>query len=235
MTNNQSRQQPLDNLIINPKLPAKCSVIWLHGLGADGYDFAGIVPQLQLSEELAVRFVFPHAPERPIAYANNLPMRAWFNFGQDPFNNPQLQDEVGIRASQAIVGQLIDQELAAGIASRRVVLVGFSQGGAMALQCGLRYHQPLGGILSLSGFLLLAETLPLEKNIANQNTPILLAHGTQDPIVPVAAAQNSAQVLTDLGFNAKLSLYNMAHTVSPAEIRDIAAWLKEVLENAYQE
>lgn len=223
--------QHLDDIIVNPKHPAQCSVIWLHGLGADGYDFVDIVPQLHLPEELAVRFVFPHAPIRPVSYAQGMPMRAWFDINADL--DLSKQDEVGIRASQAFLEQLIAQELAAGIASRHIVLAGFSQGGAMSLQCGLRYAQPLGGILSLSGFLPLAQYLATEKSIANQNIPIFMAHGTQDPLVPLEYAEKSQQYLAALGFNAKLQCYDMEHTVCAEEILDIAAWLKNTLENSY--
>lgn len=232
------KHKQIDDLIINPKHPAKCSVIWLHGLGADGYDFVDIVPQLKLPEELAVRFVFPHAPIRSVSYAQGVQMRAWFDLGIDLSNifiDQFKQDELGIRASQRVVEQLVAQELAAGIASRRIVLAGFSQGAAMALQCGLRYPEPLGGILSLSGFLPLAGSLAREKSVANQNVPIFLAHGAQDELVPLAVAQNNLQSLVDLGFNAKLVAYNTGHSVCAEEIQDITAWMKEVLERAYQE
>jgi len=221
MTNTQ-----LDSIIINPKHAANYSVIWMHGLGANGYDFADIVPQLKLPETLAVRFVFPHAPIRPVRRAQGMKIHAWFDLG---FSLEEPQDEEGIRASQLLIERLIAQEIASGIPSRHIVLAGFSQGGAMALQCGLRYPLPLAGILSLSGFLLLSDTVSTEKHIANHNTPIALMHGTYDATLPVVCAKNDFRDLTNLGFNVKLQTYEMEHSVCAEEISDIGVWLGKVL------
>lgn len=215
----------LDSIIINPKHAATHSVIWMHGLGADGYDFVDIIPQLRLPEDLAIRFVFPHAPTRSVTLAQGMSMRAWFDLG---LTLDAPQDESGIRASQAQIERLIAQEVASGIPVRNIILAGFSQGGAMALQCGLRYPESLGGILSLSGFLLLAETVPQEKHITNQNTPILLMHGMQDTRVPVTYAEQATCYLAGLGFNVKLQTYDMEHAVCAKQISDIGMWLRDV-------
>jgi phospholipase/carboxylesterase len=237
---NTTKHKPLDDIVINPKLPAKCSVIWMHGLGADGYDFVNIIPELNLQESLAVRFVFPHAPVRPVTRMGGMPLRAWFDIGAglgSDFSPDAavgvLQDELGVRASQILIENLIANELAAGIPSRRIILAGFSQGGAMALQCGLRYPEPLGGVLSLSGFLPLAGSVAAEKSIVNQNIPIFMAHGMGDSIVPIEVAENDCRYLNQLGFNARLLAYDMEHAVCAEEIQDIAAWLQERFAAAY--
>lgn len=222
MTNTHTQ---LESIIVNSKQAAKRSIIWMHGLGADGYDFVDIVPQLELPEDLAVRFVFPHAPIRPVTIANGMPMRAWFDLGS---SLDILEDESGIRLSQVLIERLIAQEIAAGIPSRNIILAGFSQGGAMALQCGLRYDQPLGGILSLSAFLLLADTVPLEKSLVNQNIPILLLHGEDDDKIPVSCAKKDFDYLTLQGFNVNLQTYAMDHSVCGSEIYDIGLWLRKV-------
>jgi len=204
----------------------------MHGVGADGYDFTDIVPQLRLPSDLAIRFVFPHAPIMPVDYAGGMPMRAWFNLGADLSAPP---DEFGIRSAQESIEQLIAKELLAGIPSRHIILAGFSQGGAMALQCGLRYPQPLGGILSLSGFLMLAETVSAEKHIANSNIPILLMHGTNDSLIPISFALRDYQFLTSIGFDATLKTYPMEHTVCAEEIIDISNWLQATIDASYSE
>jgi len=176
----------LKSVEINPKLlPPKASVIWLHGLGVSGYDFVDFVVELNLPQEYSVRFVFPHAPVRFITKFKQK-MRAWFDIIE--LDRQGVQDEAGIAESQQLIEQLIEQELAR-VPSNKIILAGFSQGGAMALHCGLRYGKTLGGILVLSGFLSVAEKLNDEKNSANQNTPILMLHGEQDPMYRLLGAK----------------------------------------------
>jgi phospholipase/carboxylesterase len=217
----------LDFVEIKPEGVAKASVIWLHGLGADGHDFFDIVPTLNLPAELAVHFIFPHAPVRPVSLNGGFKMRAWFDiYGLD---HNSKQDQAGIVESQKLVEKLIEQELAAGVPSDKIVLAGFSQGAALALHIGLRYPKPLAGILALSGFLALAEQgLPAD-NLANADTPILMLHGKEDMVVPLKWAEFSRDRLTELGFAVKWQTYLMEHNVCAEEIDDIASWLQDVL------
>ena len=216
----------LPTVEINPIGPARASVIWLHGLGADGHDFESIVPELNLSPELGIRFVFPHAPVRPITINGGLPMRAWFDIlGLDRL---LVEDEAGIRASALLIGELIGAELQRGIPSEKIILAGFSQGGAMALQCALRYPLRLAGALVLSAFLPLASRLQAEAHAANQNLPIFLAHGTQDPILPFSFGELSRDTLKAQGYPVEWHSYTMPHAVCPEEVRDIGVWLSSV-------
>lgn len=219
----------LQTVEVNPAVPPRSSVIWMHGLGADGYDFADIIPQLNLPEELAIHFVFPHAPMRHVTMAAGAKMRAWYDIGKGELNSNFYQDEIGIREAQQLIEQIVAAELARGIDSSRIVLVGFSQGGAMALQCGLRYPKQLAGILVLSSWLPLANTVMTEKHASNQNVPILMLHGTMDELVPLPLAQQSCEKLKNMGFNIQLQTYPMPHSVCGKEIVDIAQWLKQIL------
>ena len=203
------------------------TVIWLHGLGADGHDFAPIVPQLVSAEERPLRFVFPHAMVRPVTINGGMSMRAWYDILG--FNRGIPQDEVGIRASDAEVGALIRRENQRGIATSRIVLGGFSQGGAIALFSGPRYPEKLAGIMGLSCYMLLEEQLPAERTRVNYQTPILLAHGTQDPVVDVRRGAEARQLLEAGGYPVEWHDYPMPHSVCPQEILDIAAWLRRVL------
>jgi phospholipase/carboxylesterase len=197
------------------------SVIWLHGLGADGHDFEPIVAELGLRGDY--RFVFPHAPIRPITINAGMPMRAWFDILA--LDRNVGEDDVGIRASAAAVESLIDAEIARGIPARAIVLAGFSQGGALALHVALRESRPLAGALALSCFLPLARTLPHEKNAANQDLPIFMAHGTADPVIGLGFAETSRDLLAAEGYRVEWRTYPMGHSVSAAEVRDIAVWL----------
>jgi phospholipase/carboxylesterase len=203
------------------------SVIWLHGLGADGHDFEPIVPQLVQPQERALRFVFPHAPMRAITINNGYAMRAWYDIVA--FERPAAEDERGIRASQAAITALIERETARGIASTRIVLAGFSQGGAMALFAGTRHPQPLAGIMGLSCYLVLAGTLEAERNAANSATPVFLAHGSQDAVVPLQLGEQAHRQLQAAGYGIEWHSYVMPHAVCPQEVADIAAWLRRVL------
>ena len=203
------------------------AVIWLHGLGADGNDFAAVVPQLQLSGCQAIRFIFPHAPIMPVTINGGYEMPAWYDIlGANLLSQ---QDAVGIKRSEHAIAALIDRELDRGILLQNVVLAGFSQGCAMALHTGLRYKQKLAGIVALSGYLPLANSLAHERSQANANTPIFMAHGTQDPVVVMDRGEVSKNTLIALGYSVQWRTYAMAHSVHPEELADISKFLKEVL------
>lgn len=203
------------------------TVLWLHGLGADGHDFEPIVPQLTLAGERALRFIFPHAPVRPVTINNGLTMRAWYDILG--FDRRVAQDEPGIRASAAQVTELIQREQQRGIASERIVLAGFSQGGAIAIYAGVRHPQKLAGIMGLSCYMLLEDSLPAERSRANYNTPVFLAHGEQDPVVDVRRGLQTRELLEAGGYPVQWHSYQMPHSVCPQEVMDIAAWLRAVL------
>lgn len=206
---------------------ATASVIWLHGLGADGNDFVPVVPQLRLPPSMAVRFVFPHAPVRPVTINGGAAMRAWYDIAARTLAG--RQDEGGIRESAGLVSAYIERELAAGVAAARILVAGFSQGGAVALHTVLRYPVRLAGVLALSTYLPLHEKLAEEAAIANQSTPILMCHGRYDPMIPIELAEASRQALLGLGYGVEWKEYPMQHEVCAQEIRDIALWLQHRL------
>ena len=214
-----------DAVVLEPGAKAEAAVIWLHGLGADGHDFVPIVEELGLPPDLAVRFVFPHAPVRPVAINNGMRMRAWYDIAPDM----RRQDETGIRASARIVEGFLSREIAAGVPSGRIVLAGFSQGGAITLHTGLRYGQPLAGLLALSTYLPLPEAYAAERNPARSDTPILMCHGQHDPMLPLQLGAWSRDVLQQDGYPVDWREYPMQHNVCAEEIADIAAWLRERL------
>lgn len=215
---------PLQVVRLEPANPADASVIWLHGLGADGHDFEPIVPELGLPRDHRVRFLFPHAPIRPVSINAGLEMRAWYDIADQGLD--RRVDENGIRESARAVQSLLDAEIAAGIDSRRIVLAGFSQGGVIAFHLGLRYGHALGGILALSTYLPLADNLAAEAEAAQRTTPIFIAHGTLDPLVPEKLGASAAATLSTAGYDVTYRTYAMQHAVSAAEIADIAAWLR---------
>ncbi len=203
------------------------AVIWLHGLGADGNDFAGLVPELDLSGCPAIRFIFPHAPAIPVTVNGGYVMPAWYDiFGADLVSR---QDAVGIRASEQAVTALIEREIARGIPASRIVLAGFSQGCAIALHTGLRFPQTLAGIMALSGYLPLAEHFATERAPANAHTPIFMAHGNQDPVVIPERGEASRDLLVKMGYPVQWHSYPMPHSLHPREVADIAVFLKKVL------
>jgi len=210
-------------VILEPAHPARASVVWLHGLGADGYDFVPIVPALDVPTLDTVRFVFPHAPIRPVTLNAGMPMRAWFDV--TGFDRNALQDEAGIRASDVAIREWIEREREQGIDARSVVLAGFSQGGAMALFTGLRYPERLAGVLALSTYLPLGPALADEASAANRDVPILMCHGRFDPVVSIEYGERSHEHLTKLGYTVDWREYPMQHEVSPEEIAAIAQWL----------
>ncbi len=202
------------------------AVIWLHGLGADGSDFVPVARVLGLPARLAVRFVFPHAPERPVTINAGMRMRAWYDIAE--LGGVQ-QDETGIRAAQRLLEALIARERRRGVEATRIVLAGFSQGGAIALQAGLRHRERLGGIMALSTWLPLAHTLAAEKSAINADVPIFMAHGEEDPMVGIERALASRRALEALGYAPEWHTYPMGHEVCPEEIAAIAGWLAKVL------
>jgi phospholipase/carboxylesterase len=207
------------------------SIIWLHGLGADGHDFEPIVPELQLPAEMSLRFVFPHAPVRPVTINGGMAMRAWFDILSLERGGPA--DEAGIRDSAGILDKLIDREMERGIAADRVVVAGFSQGGAIALYTALRRPQRLAGLMALSTYLPLSDALfdDYRENPSHghRDLPIFMAHGTFDPVLPMQMGQRAAMQLERAGFEVEWHDYPMAHAVCAEEIRDIRRWLLSVL------
>jgi phospholipase/carboxylesterase len=218
--------QLLDAIQLETGRDPAASVIWLHGLGADGRDFVPIVGELDLPAA-PIRFVFPHAPVQPVTINNGMRMRAWYDIVADDL--ARREDERGVRASQGLVEALVARERERGIPAARIVLAGFSQGGAIALQTGLRHAERLAGIMALSTYVPISATLEAERNPANADVPIFMAHGTQDPIIPLAHARRSRELLERLGYPVEWHEYVMPHSVSPHEIQDIGAWLRRVL------
>ena len=202
---------------------ADFAVIWLHGLGADGHDFEPIVPELELS--LAIRFMFPHAPEIPVSINNGMVMPAWYDIKSAQIN--QFEDKEGIERSQQAVLALIENEIKRGIPSDKIILAGFSQGGAIALHTGLRYQKPLAGIMGLSTYLPLTDTLEKEIHPANRETPILQMHGLYDQIIPLALAENTSTILQQFGYTSEFHTYPMEHSVCVEEIADISKWIQQ--------
>ena len=204
------------------------SIIWLHGLGADGQDFVPIAGELNLP--VAIHYIFPHAPRRPVTINGGFVMRAWYDITRP--NIDAQPDEEGIYDSQAAVEALIAQEVARGIAPANIFLAGFSQGGAIALHTALRQTVPLGGVLVLSAYLLLAENLAYEASVNARQTPIFMAHGRNDPVVPYALGAASSDTLVELGYAVEWHEYGMQHSVCEEELRDIEAWLARQIGNA---
>ena len=222
--------QLLETIEIETGDKPTAAVIWMHGLGADGNDFVPIVGELGLERGPAVRFVFPHAPMRPVTINNGYVMRAWYDvsFG-DLEGKSRRADEQGVRESQAQIGALIEREAGRGILNKNILLAGFSQGGAIALHCGLRYPQKLGGVMALSTYLPLAESLPQEGTPENRSMPIFMAHGVFDPVVPLVMGAGSMTYLVGAGYAVDWRQYPMQHSVCAQEIEDIGAWLRKIL------
>lgn len=200
------------------------SIIWLHGLGADGHDFEPIVGELNLTHN--VRFIFPHAPQMSVTVNNDMMMPAWYDIKEIKIDSQQ--DEAGIEQSQKSILALIEREIQRGIKSENIILAGFSQGGAIALHTALRYEKPLAGIMGLSTYLPLADTLENEISAANQNTSIFLAHGLHDTIIPLQLASDTNAYLQKLNFSSELKTYSMEHSVCPDEIDAISEWVNKV-------
>lgn len=216
--------------VVSGARPPLGSVIWLHGLGADGHDFEPIVAELRLPALLGLRFVFPHAPVRPVTINGGMSMRAWYDILS--LDRGGLSDEAGIRASGAILDELIAREVRRGIAPDKVVVAGFSQGGAIALHSGLRAKQKLAGIMALSTYLPIGEAFQAEvidaADCGHRDVPIFMAHGSLDPMLPMALGRDSADLLVAHGFQVEWHDYPMAHSVCLEEINDIRHWLLSV-------
>jgi phospholipase/carboxylesterase len=202
------------------------AVIWMHGLGADGSDFVPVVGELGL-DDLAVRFVFPHAPLQPVTINGGYVMRAWYDIGYQDLS--LKEDEKGVRESQQAVERLIEREMERGIPVSRIALAGFSQGGAIALQTGLRYRDRLAGVIALSSYLPLPDKLEAEASEANRDVPIFMAHGIEDPIVPLKLAAASCSRLLTMGYRVEWHEYDMPHSVCLEEVERIGEWLRRVL------
>ncbi|MCP5017370.1 MAG: carboxylesterase [Ketobacter sp.] len=217
-----------DAVTVEPPETADASVIWLHGLGADGHDFEAIVPHLGDQVRRHVRFIFPHAPEIPVTINNGYVMRAWYDVLN--MDIARRADANGVRASEQILTGYIEAEQARGIASNRIIVAGFSQGGALALHTGLRYTLPLAGILALSCYLPLAETTADEAHAANASVPLFMAHGNHDPIIPIAAGEQARDLVESLGYAVEWHSYPVEHAVCLEEIEDVASWLSRLLD-----
>ena len=217
----------LPNIALDSGKNPQFSIIWLHGLGADGQDFVSMVDELQLP--CAIRFIFPHAPERPVTINGGYVMRAWYDIVSDRIE--AKQDAAGIRDSQKAIEAFIAQEVARGIAPEHIFLAGFSQGGAIALHTALRQSKPLGGVLVLSAYLPLALTATMEGTIASRKTPVFMAHGRDDNIVPLPLGMASRIQLQAMGYAVEWHDYAMQHSLNETELRDIEAWLTKWIED----
>jgi phospholipase/carboxylesterase len=226
------KTQTFENIVVSPPahIQPKSSIIWLHGLGADGHDFVPIVKELQLPEALGVRFVFPHAPVRPVTLKGGAQMPAWFDICDLRFegHNP---DEEGLAKAHQKLTTLIEQETALGIPSDKIILAGFSQGGALALYSGLHYQGKLGGVIALSTYFPTAKVNLALLTPSRNTLPIFMAHGTFDPVVPLRHGKKSREQLSELGLSIDWRTYAMMHTVCAKEVRDISVWLREIIDN----
>jgi len=218
---------PLPSIQIETGADPRHAVIWLHGLGADGRDFEPIVPELVDRSWPALRFVFPHAPVRPITINGGMPMRAWYDISG--LEIAQRQDETGIRASIGLLDELIDREAERGIPGENVLLAGFSQGGAIVLAGGIRRRTAVRGIIALSTYLPMAEKTDAEASAANRATPIFMVHGMLDPTIPHALGEMSRDYLKQRGYDVAWHDYPMAHQVCAEEIADLRAWIGQRL------
>lgn len=217
--------QDLQYIEINTGANPTAAVIWLHGLGASGHDFEPVVPELGLPEDAAVRFIFPHAPNLPVTINGGMSMPAWYDI--KAMDIDRIVDTEQLRASADAVGKLVEREIAKGIDARRIIVAGFSQGGAVAYELGLSYPQRLGGILALSTYFATAATIRLSD--ANRDIPISVYHGTFDPIVPEALGVRSVETLKDMGFDPSYQTFPMEHSVCLEEVQDIGRFIRRHL------
>jgi len=218
--------ETLPAIEIETKRKPSHAVIWLHGLGADGNDFVPVVKELKLPP-LGIRFVFPHAPMRPVTINGGFVMRAWYDIAYQEL--AFKEDERGLRESQKLIEELIVRENTRGIPSSRIVLAGFSQGGVLVLQTGLRQSKPQAGLMALSSYLPMSPMIEVERNAASNSVPIFMGHGITDNIVPLALGRMSRDTLIKLGYEVEWHQYTMPHSVCPEELADIGVWLKRVL------
>lgn len=214
---------------VNPNGAVKNLVVWMHGLGDSGHGFAPLVPELKLAEDSAVRFIFPHAPERPVTINNGLKMRAWYDIGS--FDFASRADQAGVLESASQLQNLIDAELAKhNLGYDRLILAGFSQGGVMAYHLGCRLQQRCAGILALSCYMAMPEQFAQQCSAAAKETPVLAMHGRQDEVVPIAMGQQAANLLTQEGFKVTWREYPMQHNLCSQQIEDLSVWLTERLD-----
>ena len=221
-----SKNDLLPAVIMGPDKP-DYSIIWLHGLGADGHDFEPIAAELDFPNKSKTRFIFPHAPTCAVTINAGQVMPAWYDIISISDNT--VEDEQGIRATEKKIVALLEHELASGVAAKNIVLAGFSQGGAMALQTALRFSHSLAGILALSAYLPLSSSLASERSVENQDIPILMMHGDYDPVVPIQLAEIAKQCLFELGWSVQWQTYPMEHSVCPEQIDDISKWFAKIL------
>ena len=226
---NDTNSEDSSPIIVSPASDAKWSMIWLHGLGADGHDFVPIASQLGIPEDKAVRFVFPHAPMRPITINGGMSMRGWYDILSMELD--RKEDQLGVQESVNDIHRLIESEMQY-VAAANILLAGFSQGGAIALHAGLSCTHSLAGIIALSTYVPLAEKYPQHIQAENVKTPIFMGHGTQDPVVPLNKGQQSCELLRLAGCDIQWEDYPMPHSVSPQEIQDIALFVRNILNPA---
>lgn len=215
----------LEHIEIEPAVTARSTVIWLHGLGADGHDFEPIVPELNLADDAGIRFIFPHAPIRPVTINDGAEMRAWYDFV--PHSETAGTDDISVSSAQ--IAQFIEREMERGIQSEQVLLAGFSQGGVIALHTGTRFRHRLAGILALSTYLHDFSSTQKEMSDENLAIPIMMAHGTRDPMIPIMRAATSRENLVRLGYDVRWFNYPMGHQVCIEEVEEIARFINEVL------
>ena len=214
----------IQHLELNTGADPKGTIIWMHGLGADCWDFVSIAKELGLPEDLPLRFIFPQAPSRPITINNGQVMPGWYDISMAELQ--RKPDEAGVRQSQASIDALIEREIGRGVPADKIILAGFSQGGAIALQTGLRYREALGGIMALSTYLTLEDSLAAEATAANNNIPIFMAHGTEDQVIPLTLAQSSRAKMAARDYKIEWHEYPMPHSVCIEEIEDIGVWIQ---------
>ncbi len=218
---------PLERVVIETGPDPTAAVVWLHGLGADGHDFEPIIPELDLEGLEPIRFVFPHAPMRPVTINHGMVMRAWYDILEISFD--RKIDHQGIDESAQLVEELLAEQIESGISPRRVVLAGFSQGGAIAYHVGLSQQDPLAGILVLSAYLPIPESLSSPPDQDSFKTPLLCCHGVWDPVVPVTLGENSAALVREAGWPLEWKTYPAPHALHPEEVKEIGCWLQKVL------
>jgi phospholipase/carboxylesterase len=217
----------LPSIISNPNTPVRCSVIWLHGLGATNNDFAPIVPELGIQDELGIRFVFPQAPNMPVSINNGAVMPAWYDISV--MDLMKRADGDGIKNSSEIITDMINDEIAMGVDPSNIVIAGFSQGGVIALDTGIRFPSPLAGIMALSTYIPIHDTLGSAEKNGNGDISIFYGHGDYDPVIPIEQAQSAKTFLEENGYSVEWHTYPMEHSVSPQEINDIKNWLQKTL------
>jgi phospholipase/carboxylesterase len=217
----------LESVIVETGPKPTFTIIWMHGLGADGHDFEPLVPELLEKDFPSLRFVFPHAPVRPVTINNGYQMRAWYDIVA--IDRRSAEDAAGIQASADAIGALIKRENSAGIPSSRIAIAGFSQGGAMALHIATRSEAKFAGVIALSCYLTLAKQFATDRSSANLATPLFMAHGLQDPVVPFALGEDSKRVLEGTGYKVEWHAYQMPHSLCEQEVADIRAFLKRIL------